>query len=228
MKSLLDLFKQFTPDEHFGAIKIGMASPEKIRSWSFGEVRKPETIQDLVLADRELGLDLHAQVVLDRRHLLDRAGRLHHRRRDGVVRVVLRRARVLLPVLDQARRAHLIDLREDVLVQGLHVGLLQDHRHRHHHREVGRRPLVVVGHRQDGPGALTHQHHLGGVVEQLGPAAADVEAAEGVGGRGRGEAGGGEGRGEGEDETFAHGTPGAHVGLAAACRASLRGVRVAR
>ena len=44
MKSLLDLFKQFTPDEHFEAIKIGMASPEKIRSWSFGEVKKPETI----------------------------------------------------------------------------------------------------------------------------------------------------------------------------------------
>ncbi|MGH6625302.1 MAG: DNA-directed RNA polymerase subunit beta' [Burkholderiaceae bacterium] len=44
MKSLLDLFKQFTPDEHFDAIKIGMASPEKIRSWSFGEVKKPETI----------------------------------------------------------------------------------------------------------------------------------------------------------------------------------------
>jgi DNA-directed RNA polymerase subunit beta' len=44
MKSLLDLFKQFTPDEHFDAITIGMASPEKIRSWSFGEVKKPETI----------------------------------------------------------------------------------------------------------------------------------------------------------------------------------------
>jgi DNA-directed RNA polymerase subunit beta' len=44
MKSLLDLFKQFTPDENFHAIKIGMASPEKIRSWSFGEVKKPETI----------------------------------------------------------------------------------------------------------------------------------------------------------------------------------------
>lgn len=29
MKSLLDLFKQFTPDEHFDAITIGMASPEK-------------------------------------------------------------------------------------------------------------------------------------------------------------------------------------------------------
>ncbi len=44
MKSLLDLFKQFTPDEHFDAIRVGMASPEKIRSWSFGEVKKPETI----------------------------------------------------------------------------------------------------------------------------------------------------------------------------------------
>ncbi len=32
MKSLLDLFKQFTPDEHFDAIRIGLASPEKIRS----------------------------------------------------------------------------------------------------------------------------------------------------------------------------------------------------
>jgi DNA-directed RNA polymerase subunit beta' len=44
MKSLLDLFKQFTPDEHFDAIRIGIASPDKIRSWSFGEVKKPETI----------------------------------------------------------------------------------------------------------------------------------------------------------------------------------------
>jgi DNA-directed RNA polymerase subunit beta' len=44
MKSLLDLFKQFTPDEHFEVIKVGMASPEKIRSWSYGEVKKPETI----------------------------------------------------------------------------------------------------------------------------------------------------------------------------------------
>ncbi len=44
MKSLLDLFKQFTPSENFTAIKIAMASPEKIRSWSFGEVKKPETI----------------------------------------------------------------------------------------------------------------------------------------------------------------------------------------
>ena len=29
---------------NFTAIKVGLASPEKIRSWSYGEVKKPETI----------------------------------------------------------------------------------------------------------------------------------------------------------------------------------------
>ena len=44
MKALLDLFKQVQQEEHFDAIRIGIASPDKIRSWSFGEVKKPETI----------------------------------------------------------------------------------------------------------------------------------------------------------------------------------------
>src|SRR5471032_2064553 len=44
MKALLDLFKQVQTNETFDAIKIGLASPEKIRSWSYGEVKKPETI----------------------------------------------------------------------------------------------------------------------------------------------------------------------------------------
>ncbi len=44
MKALLDLFKQVTQKEEFDAIRIGLASPEKIRSWSYGEVKKPETI----------------------------------------------------------------------------------------------------------------------------------------------------------------------------------------
>ncbi|MHB1300835.1 MAG: DNA-directed RNA polymerase subunit beta' [Burkholderiales bacterium] len=44
MKALLDLFKQVTQEEEFDSIKIGLASPDKIRSWSYGEVRKPETI----------------------------------------------------------------------------------------------------------------------------------------------------------------------------------------
>ena len=44
MKALLDLFKQVQTDQQFDAIRIGLASPDKIRSWSFGEVKKPETI----------------------------------------------------------------------------------------------------------------------------------------------------------------------------------------
>ncbi len=44
MKDLLKLFKQQTPVENFDSIKIGLASPEMIRAWSYGEVRKPETI----------------------------------------------------------------------------------------------------------------------------------------------------------------------------------------
>ncbi|HSH08124.1 MAG TPA: DNA-directed RNA polymerase subunit beta' [Burkholderiales bacterium] len=43
MKALLELFKQVQQDEEFDAIRIGLASPEKIRSWSYGEVKKPET-----------------------------------------------------------------------------------------------------------------------------------------------------------------------------------------
>src|SRR4026207_715224 len=44
MKDLLKLFKQHAPVEQFDSIKIGLASPDLIRSWSFGEVKKPETI----------------------------------------------------------------------------------------------------------------------------------------------------------------------------------------
>ena len=44
MKDLLDLLKSQGQAEDFGAISIGLASPEKIRSWSYGEVKKPETI----------------------------------------------------------------------------------------------------------------------------------------------------------------------------------------
>ena len=43
MKDLLKLFNQ-GEQEDFNAIKAGLASPQQIRSWSFGEVKKPETI----------------------------------------------------------------------------------------------------------------------------------------------------------------------------------------
>jgi DNA-directed RNA polymerase subunit beta' len=44
MKDLLSLLNSQGQVEEFDRICIGLASPEKIRSWSFGEVKKPETI----------------------------------------------------------------------------------------------------------------------------------------------------------------------------------------
>ena len=44
MKNLLNIFKKQTLIEDFDYIRIGLASPELIRSWSYGEVKKPETI----------------------------------------------------------------------------------------------------------------------------------------------------------------------------------------
>nr|CAA34538.1 beta'-subunit of RNA polymerase [Pseudomonas putida] len=44
LKDLLNLLKNQGQVEEFDAIRIGLASPEMIRSWSFGEVKKPETI----------------------------------------------------------------------------------------------------------------------------------------------------------------------------------------
>ncbi|AAO26777.1 DNA-directed RNA polymerase beta' chain [Buchnera aphidicola str. Bp (Baizongia pistaciae)] len=44
MKDLLKIFKSQIKTDEFDAIKIALASPDMIRSWSFGEVKKPETI----------------------------------------------------------------------------------------------------------------------------------------------------------------------------------------
>ncbi|NQY64243.1 MAG: DNA-directed RNA polymerase subunit beta', partial [Alteromonadaceae bacterium] len=44
MKDLLKFLKQQNKTEDFDGIRIGLASPDMIRSWSFGEVKKPETI----------------------------------------------------------------------------------------------------------------------------------------------------------------------------------------
>ncbi len=44
MKDLLNLLKPQGQTEEFDAIRIGLTSPDMIRSWSYGEVKKPETI----------------------------------------------------------------------------------------------------------------------------------------------------------------------------------------
>ena len=45
-KEISDLFKntELSDVQNFNSIKISLASPEKIKSWTFGEIKKPETI----------------------------------------------------------------------------------------------------------------------------------------------------------------------------------------
>ena len=45
-KDLKDLFKdnEISESQNFNSIKITLASPEKIKSWTYGEIKKPETI----------------------------------------------------------------------------------------------------------------------------------------------------------------------------------------
>ena len=43
-KNISKLFKAEVQEQKFNKIKITLASPEKIRSWSWGEIKKPETI----------------------------------------------------------------------------------------------------------------------------------------------------------------------------------------
>ena len=44
MNELMNLFGQQAETQKFDQIRISIASPERIRSWSFGEIKKPETI----------------------------------------------------------------------------------------------------------------------------------------------------------------------------------------
>lgn len=44
MNDIMNFFGQQAVSESFDEIKISIASPEQIRSWSYGEVKKPETI----------------------------------------------------------------------------------------------------------------------------------------------------------------------------------------
>jgi len=44
MQELLRMFQKPSNIQDFDGLRVGLASPEKIRSWSYGEVKKPETI----------------------------------------------------------------------------------------------------------------------------------------------------------------------------------------
>ena len=57
MKELFDVLKPIQRgSDHFDTLRISIASPDEIRSWSFGEVKKPETINYRTLKPERDGL----------------------------------------------------------------------------------------------------------------------------------------------------------------------------
>ena len=116
MKDLLNLFNQQRQTLDFDAIKIALASPDLIRSWSFGEVKKPETINYRTFKPERDGLFCAAIFgpIKDYECLCGKYKRMKHR---GVVcekcgtEVTLakvRRERMGHIDLASARRAHLV------------------------------------------------------------------------------------------------------------------------
>ena len=57
-KELTDLFKnsEISEAQNFNSIKISLASPEKIKSWTYGEIKKPETINYRTFSPEKDGL----------------------------------------------------------------------------------------------------------------------------------------------------------------------------
>ena len=55
-KEISKLFKSTPVEQRFSKIKITLASPEKIKSWSFGEIKKPETINNRTFRPEKDGL----------------------------------------------------------------------------------------------------------------------------------------------------------------------------
>ena len=56
MNELMNIFAPAKDNSQFDEIQISIASPEKIRSWSFGEVKKPETINYRTFKPEKEGL----------------------------------------------------------------------------------------------------------------------------------------------------------------------------
>ena len=55
-KNISKFFQSAVPNSRFSKIKITLASPEKIKSWSFGEIKKPETINYRTFRPEKEGL----------------------------------------------------------------------------------------------------------------------------------------------------------------------------
>ena len=60
MNELTNFANPIAKPETFDQIQIGIASPERIRSWSFGEIKKPETINYRTFKPERDGLFMRA------------------------------------------------------------------------------------------------------------------------------------------------------------------------
>ena len=61
--------RNISSENNFGSIKITLASPDKIKSWSFGEIKKPETINYRTFRPEKDGL--FAQEYLDQLKIMN-------------------------------------------------------------------------------------------------------------------------------------------------------------
>ena len=66
MNELTNFANPIAKPETFDEIKIGIASPDKIRSWSFGEIKKPETINYRTLSPSATACSARASSVRSR------------------------------------------------------------------------------------------------------------------------------------------------------------------
>src|SRR5258705_12064345 len=55
-QEVMNLFNPTTPAQVFDQIRISIASPAKILSWSYGQIKKPETINYLTFKPERAGL----------------------------------------------------------------------------------------------------------------------------------------------------------------------------
>jgi len=168
------------PRDHQGRPGVGVGAEQRL-----GAGRQREVAGAQVALERAGVLGRHDREVVrtcrEVRHGLARVlGRLELDRRIGLDRRGRRRrrARILLPGLDQARRGELIDVRHDLARHDLDVAVAHLAGHRDDQRDRLGRPAVRWLDRQHRAGAEPHHHDLGRVAAGRRIAAGHEQAAE--------------------------------------------------
>ena len=132
----------YTP---FDAIQIGIASPDMIRSWSYGEVKKPETInyrtlkpeRDGLFCERIFGPTKDWECHCGKYKKIRYKGKICDRCGVEVTRAKVRRERMGHIELATPRQSHLV-LQGYPLPYGTAAGPLQEPRYRSRDRQAGR------------------------------------------------------------------------------------------